>query len=45
MTKPTDRFVLKWIKCHLSAQITSRLVHFKWLRPWMITIVAALTGT
>jgi hypothetical protein len=43
-TKPTDRFVLKWIKCHLSARITPRLVRVKWLRPWMITVSSASLG-
>jgi len=43
-TKSTDRFVLKWIKCHLSARITPRLVRVKWLRPWMITISSAFIG-
>jgi len=26
-TKPSDRFILKWIKCHLSAPITPLLVN------------------
>ncbi|MDY7031387.1 MAG: CDP-alcohol phosphatidyltransferase family protein [Thermodesulfobacteriota bacterium] len=43
-TKPTDRFVLKWIKCHLSAHITPKLVVLPWLRPWMITIVSTCLG-
>ncbi|MFH1624398.1 MAG: CDP-alcohol phosphatidyltransferase family protein [Pseudomonadota bacterium] len=43
-TKPTDRFVLKWIKCHLSARITPQLVLVPWLRPWMITISSAILG-
>lgn len=43
-TKPTDRFVLKWIKLHLSARITPRLVSRQWLRPWMITSSSALLG-
>ncbi len=43
-TKPSDRFVLKWIKCHLSARITPRLVRVKWLRPWMITVSSASLG-
>ena len=43
-TKPSDRFVLKWIKCHLSARITPRLVRVKWLRPWMITVSSATLG-
>jgi len=43
-TKPTDRFVLKWIKCHLSARITPKLVSVTWLQPWMITISSAILG-
>jgi phosphatidylglycerophosphate synthase len=44
-TKPTDRFVLKWIKINLSAQLTPSLVEYSWLRPWMITVVATIIGT
>jgi phosphatidylglycerophosphate synthase len=44
-TKPTDRFILKWIKINLSARLTPLLVRFKWLRPWMITVLATLIGT
>ncbi len=43
-TKPTDRFILKWIKCHLSARLTPLLIRFSWLRPWMITVAAAALG-
>ena len=43
-TKPTDRLILKWIKCHLSARITPRLTVVKWLRPWMITISSTVLG-
>lgn len=43
-TKPTDRFVLKWIKVHLSARITPRLVSWGWLRPWMITLSSSTLG-
>jgi phosphatidylglycerophosphate synthase len=43
-TKPSDRFVLKWIKVHLSARITPHLVRWGWLRPWMITLGAASLG-
>lgn len=43
-TKPSDRFVLKWIKLNLSARITPRLVRFAWLRPWMITLCATSLG-
>lgn len=43
-TKSTDRFLLKWIKCHLSARITPRLVTVKWLCPWIITVSSASLG-
>jgi phosphatidylglycerophosphate synthase len=43
-TKPTDRFVLKWIKCHLSSRVTPKLVKFSWLQPWMITVCSAGLG-
>jgi len=44
-TKPTDRFILKWIKCHLSARVTPKLLRFTWLRPWMITLCSSVLGT
>ena len=43
-TKPTDRFVLKWIKINLSAPITPLLVEFRWLKPWMITVASTVIG-
>ena len=43
-TKPSDRFVLKWIKIHLSARITPMLVNIPWMKPWMITIGSASIG-
>ena len=43
-TKPTDRFVLKWIKIHLASRITPRLVRHPWLRPWMITLFSSSLG-
>ena len=43
-TKPTDRFVLRWIKVNLSARITPKLIGFKWLRPWMITVCSSIVG-
>jgi len=43
-TKPTDRFVLKWIKRNLSARITPKLVQFESLAPWHITLAAACMG-
>ncbi len=43
-TKPSDRFILKWIKLNLSARITPRLIGLQWLRPWMITLSSTITG-
>jgi phosphatidylglycerophosphate synthase len=43
-TKPTDRFVLKWVKCNLSAHVTPRLLRLTWLRPWMITATSTVLG-
>jgi phosphatidylglycerophosphate synthase len=43
-TKPTDRFVLRWIKVHLSAPITLLLARWCWLRPGAITLVSAGLG-
>ncbi len=43
-TKPTDRFILKWIKLYLSAPISSRLVRVQGLQPWMITLFSSLIG-
>jgi phosphatidylglycerophosphate synthase len=43
-TKPTDRFILRWIKCHLSARITPQLARVPGLAPWMVTVSAAALG-
>jgi phosphatidylglycerophosphate synthase len=43
-TKPSDRFVLKWIKVHLSARVTPRLLGLDWLEPWMITLSSSALG-
>jgi len=43
-TKPSDRFILRWIKCNLSARVTPRLLRFQWLSPWMITLCSTFTG-
>ena len=43
-TKPTDRFVLKWVKCNLSARVTPRLLDLAWLEPWMITAFSTVLG-
>jgi phosphatidylglycerophosphate synthase len=40
-TKPSDRFVLRWIKVNLSARITPRLLQRTWLAPWMITLFSS----
>jgi nicotinamide-nucleotide adenylyltransferase len=44
-TKPTDRFVLKWIKLHLSARVTPLFARIGWLRPAHVTIAATLLGS
>jgi phosphatidylglycerophosphate synthase len=44
-TKPTDRFILKWIKIHLSAPLTRTLVKISWLRPGIVTCISAGLGT
>ncbi|MGC8657894.1 MAG: CDP-alcohol phosphatidyltransferase family protein [Desulfomonilaceae bacterium] len=43
-TKPSDRFVLKWIKINLSSRVSQKLIGYKWLRPWMITVISMVTG-
>jgi phosphatidylglycerophosphate synthase len=43
-TKPSDRFVLRWIKIHLAARITPCLLTHDLLRPWMVTLCAAFLG-
>jgi len=43
-TKPTDRFILKWIKLRLASRVTERLVGLPWISPWMITLGASLLG-
>ncbi len=43
-TKPTDRFILKWIKINLSARITPKLVALQRLCPWMITLFSTSVG-
>ena len=43
-TKPSDRFILKWIKINLSARLTPQLINLQWLRPWMITVLSTTTG-
>ncbi len=44
MTKPTDRFVLRWIKLNLSARLTPRLLDVNGLKPWMITVASMVMG-
>lgn len=43
-TKPSDRFILKWIKVNLSARITPHLLGWQGLQPWMITLFSAALG-
>jgi nicotinamide-nucleotide adenylyltransferase len=43
-TKPTDRFLLRWIKVNLSARITPCLTGQARIRPWMITLASAMLG-
>lgn len=43
-TKPTDRFILRWIKVTLCARITPKLIGLQWLRPWMITLCSTIVG-
>ncbi|UCE26138.1 MAG: hypothetical protein JSW52_07165 [Candidatus Coatesbacteria bacterium] len=35
--KPTDRFVLRWIKRYLSAPVALLLKHVPFVRPWAVT--------
>lgn len=44
-TKPTDRFILRFIKVHLSAPLSSRLLRI-WpdMRPGLLTIMSAALG-
>jgi phosphatidylglycerophosphate synthase len=43
-TKPTDRFVLRWIKVNCSARITPHLLAWPWMQPWMVTLASAALG-
>ncbi len=43
-TKPSDRFVLRWIKVHLSARLTPHLAGWRWVRPGGVTLTAAGLG-
>lgn len=44
-TKPTDRFVLRFIKINMSAPISSALVRcFPGIRPGLVTVVSATIG-
>jgi phosphatidylglycerophosphate synthase len=43
--KPTDRFVLRWIKRYLSAPVSLLLNRVPGVRPWMATAASALAGT
>lgn len=44
VTKPTDRFLLRWIKEQLSARITPRVAALAWIRPWTVTLASAGLG-
>lgn len=44
MTKPTDRFVLRWIKVNLAAPVSRHLAGSPWVRPWMATVANATLG-
>ncbi|UCF38399.1 MAG: CDP-alcohol phosphatidyltransferase family protein, partial [Acidobacteriota bacterium] len=43
-TKPSDRFVLKWIKLYLSSKVTPILARFRWITPLMITCTSTTLG-
>jgi phosphatidylglycerophosphate synthase len=43
-TKPTDRFILKWIKINLSSRVTITVIKWNWLKPWMITVLSMING-
>ncbi len=43
--KPTDRFVLRWIKRYLSAPVSALLNRVPGVGPWMATAASALAGT
>jgi phosphatidylglycerophosphate synthase len=43
-TKPSDRFVLKWIKLHLSARIAPRLVDCRRVTPLLVTMASTALG-
>ncbi|MDY0039029.1 MAG: CDP-alcohol phosphatidyltransferase family protein [Desulforhabdus sp.] len=43
-TKPSDRFILRWIKVHLSARITPHLFAWSGIEPWMITLLSSGLG-
>ena len=44
MLKPTDRFILKWIKVNLSARVTPHLAGRPGIHPWMVTLTSAGLG-
>lgn len=44
VTKPTDRFLLKWIKEQLSARITPRVANLGFVRPGAVTMAATGLG-
>lgn len=44
VTKPTDRFLLRWIKERLAARITPKVATVTWIRPWTVTLASAGLG-
>ncbi len=43
-TKPTDRFILRWMKINVSARITPHLVGISFLTPGMLTVCSTVVG-
>ncbi len=43
-TKPTDRFILKWVKLNLSARLTPKFMSVSFIKPWMVTLFSMLVG-
>lgn len=44
VTKPTDRFILRQVKLHLSSRLTRKMAGLDWIRPWMLTLASCLLG-
>lgn len=43
-TKPTDRFVLRWIKVTIAARLSPFVARIPGIRPWQITTLGAVLG-